>query len=250
MTATLPISISVKRNLKRMLPSAVARVLFRSQRYAQMDLQSTFEHIYSAGDWAGSSERGLCSGPGSRGRYVEEYCQMLSLILRDHRVKSLADLGCGDFNTGLTISRMVDSYIGVDIAGPVIEANTRAFADDRVRFLQADLTSSSLPEADAGILRQVLQHLSNREIGRVLGNVLRTYPLVVITEHIYVGPKARPNVDIPHGAGTRIHEKSGVFIDQFPFLLEGATFVGDIHYGQSEVLRTWVCSRYPQLRAD
>jgi hypothetical protein len=175
---------------------------------------------------------------------------MLSLILRDHRVKALADLGCGDFNTGLTISRMVDSYIGVDIAGPVIEANTRAFADDRVRFLQADLTSSSLPEADAGILRQVLQHLSNREIGRVLGNVLRTYPLVVITEHIYVGPKARPNVDIPHGAGTRIHEKSGVFIDQFPFLLEGATFVGDIHYGQSEVLRTWVCSRYPQLRAD
>jgi SAM-dependent methyltransferase len=153
-------------------------------------------------------------------------------------VDSVADLGCGDFNTGRIISGFVARYIGVDIAPAVIDANTRAHATGRISFLQADLTRDLLPPAGAAILRQVLQHLTNKEICAVLNNVLRTYPLTFITEHVYIGRNAIPNLDIPHGPGTRVPMNSGVLVNRPPFSVK-AVPLGDIQYARDEVLRTW-----------
>jgi SAM-dependent methyltransferase len=150
----------------------------------------------------------------------------------------VADLGCGNFNTGKAIAPLVARYTGVDIAQPVIDANTRAYSGERIRFVRADLTRDPLPRADAAIVRQVLQHLTNSEIGAALDNILHAYPLVFITEHLYTGRGSRPNLDIPHGPGTRVPMKSGVWIDQPPFSAR-ATLAGDIEYAPNEVLRTW-----------
>jgi hypothetical protein len=137
------------------------------------------------------------------------------------------------------IAPLVERYIGVDIAQSVIDANKRAHESERISFVRADLTRDPLPRADAGVVRQVLQHLTNSEIRAALKNVLWTYPLAFITEHIYVGRGVKPNLDIPHGPGTRVPMKSGVFIDRPPFSLK-AKMVGDIVYAPNEVLRTWV----------
>src|SRR5207249_9634619 len=88
------------------------------------------------------------------------------------------------------------------------------------------------------IVRQVLQHLTNFEVRLALENILRTYPIVFITEHLYVGRGAKPNLDMPHGPGTRVPMKSGVWIDRPPFSVK-AMSVGDIEYAPCEVLRTW-----------
>ena len=210
------------------------------RRYASLSLAEAFDQIYDLDAWADGGERAaLNSGPGSTGRYKEEYCVLLRNLLQAHDVKSVADLGCGNFNTGTAIATMVGHYTGVDIAQTVIDANLRAYSSDHVHFERGDLTQTPLPFADAAIVRQVLQHLTNAEVGAALDNVRRTYPLAFITEHVYVGRSTSPNLDMPHGPGTRVPMRSGIFIDQPPFNAT-AMAVGDIPYAPSEVLRTWI----------
>jgi hypothetical protein len=204
--------------VKRLIP-AFARSLLRNWRtqrrqrqYAPLTLEETFERVYHAKAWCGGDALTPNSGTGSTGRYVVEYCALITAVLRQNNVRSLADLGCG--------------------------VNTRVHAGEGVRFVRADVTRDALPPADAAILRQVLQHLTNAEVALALSNVLRTYSMALVTEHIYVGPGARPNRDMAHGPGTRVPLRSGVLIDQAPFGVR-ATVLGDIDYAPNQVLRTW-----------
>jgi hypothetical protein len=236
--------LNSKRFIKRILPPAARAVLTRvradrlQRQYAPLTLAETFDRVYNTNAWSGGDAVMPASGVGSTGRYVVEYCTLIETVIRAHNVSTIADLGCGNFNTGKVLAAMAESYTGVDIAQPVIESNTRVHASGHVQFLRADLTRDVLPPADAAIVRQVLQHLTNAEVGAVLSNVLRTYSLAIVTEHIYTGPGAKPNLDIPHGPGTRVPLKSGVLIDQAPFNVRAAV-VGDIEYAPNEVLRTW-----------
>jgi SAM-dependent methyltransferase len=209
------------------------------QRYAPLSLAETFDSIYISNVWGTSDDPTLNSGLGSTGRYVEEYCALMRTLLEQYGVNSVTDVGCGNFNSGKTIAPFVALYTGVDIAQSVIDANTRIYAGERIRFTRADLTRDSLPQADAAIVRQVLQHLTNAEIKLALDNLLGAFPLVFITEHVYIGKGSRPNLDIFHGPGTRVPMKSGVFVDRRPFDIR-AQSSGDIQCECGEVLRTWV----------
>lgn len=224
------------------LRSSVRRV---QRQYKQLSLSETFERIYSSTAWRGDpGVDAPKSGTGSTGRYAQEYCELLERLLGVYRPGSVADLGCGNFAIGKSIAGIVSRYIGVDIAQSVVDWNTREHSNEHVRFVVADVTSDPLPTADAAIVRQVFQHLSNSEIQSALRNILATYPLVVITEHIYTGHHSVPNVDISHGPGTRVPMRSGVFVDRPPFNLR-AKMAGDICYEPDEVLRTWVIERSP-----
>jgi SAM-dependent methyltransferase len=207
------------------------------QRYAGLSLSDTFDRIYQSEAW-GRGGATLNSGWGSAGKYAEEYGTLLRDLLVRYGIESVADLGCGDFNTGKLISAMVPAYTGVDITQQIVDLNTREYANERVSFVRADITRDALPPAGAAIVRQVFQHLSNREVQLALDNVLRTYPIAFVTEHIYVCPDSRPNLDISHGPGTRVHKRSGLLIDRPPFN-KNAVVVGDITRAPDEVLRTW-----------
>jgi hypothetical protein len=61
------------------------------------------------------------------------------------------------------------------------------------------------------LIREVLQHLSNAQILKVLPK-LQAYRWVLVTER-HMG--ATPNVDQSHGAPTRVG--SGVYLEQKPF---------------------------------
>ena len=74
------------------------------------------------------------------------------------------------------------------------------------------------PDGDLCLIRQVLQHLSNKQISQVLANCGK-FPYLVITEDVYNGPNVRPNLDIMHGPDNRLHRRSGVFLDRAPFSL-------------------------------
>jgi SAM-dependent methyltransferase len=241
----------VKSVIKRFLPSPIKSFIVRrhtshiQRQYAALSLADTFEHIYNSNAWGGNGT--IHSGTGSTGRYVENYCQLLQPLFTTYNISSVADLGCGNFNTGKLIAALVSQYTGVDIAQVVIDANTQHYSSDRIHFLRADLTRDSLPPADAAVLRQVLQHLTNSEIIAALDNILRMYPVVFVTEHIYVGRSAKMNLDIAHGPGTRVPMRSGIWVDQPPFNAP-AKWVGDIDYAPDEVLRTWVLKGRGELR--
>ncbi len=241
--------LNTKSFIKRVLPAPLRSAWVRARtrqiqrQYEPLSRSEVFDKVYAVGAWGGKFAEGAgSSGSGSNGRYAAEYCALMGDLLRVNRVTSVADLGCGDFKIGRVLAEMVARYTGVDIAGSVIDWNSRIYSNEHIRFVRADVVSDSLPPAGAALVRQVLQHLSNNEIQAALENILRTYRLAFVTEHVYIGPDSVPNRDIPHGPGTRVPFRSGVFVGEPPFNLS-AVIVGNIPYARGEVLRTWAVGR-------
>jgi SAM-dependent methyltransferase len=178
--------------------------------------KGVFNDIYSRNRWGG--ERGeMYSGSGSRGEAAVQYANYVKDFILSNNIKSVVDLGCGDFFIGQQIAIVVESYVGIDVVPSLIEFNNKKFGSDNVSFICADITSDNLPEGTLCLVRQVLQHMSNAQIARLLSR-LRKYELVIITEHQPgVEDLKIPNIDKVHGDDTRLYKGSGVYLDKDPF---------------------------------
>ncbi len=177
---------------------------------------TVFEEVYAKRGWADDGSA-FHSGPGSIGIASELYGRTISRFISEHQIRSVVDLGCGDFRVAqLFVSDSID-YTGIDIVAPLIAHNEARFASNNVRFLCLDITSDELPKADLCLLREVLQHLSNQEIAVILEQA-RKYRYVIYTDYQpAAAAKVGPNKDMAHGRDTRIWRDSGVFLDQPPF---------------------------------
>jgi SAM-dependent methyltransferase len=144
------------------------------------------------------------------------FAQVVKKELRAGRVRTVVDLGCGDFKVGRLIADLGVEYVGVDIVPDLIQANKDRYGRIGVKFEHADLLTRPLPPGDLALLRQVLQHLSNDEIRAVLRNC-HSYDALLITEHIPADDAWVPNLDKPHGPDIRLFKRSGVALDAPPF---------------------------------
>jgi SAM-dependent methyltransferase len=212
----------LKHAVKSLIPQVVlaARtrwIISRQRReFAGLDAQQTFERIYARKHW-GEAAPEFDSGSGSADTVTQAYVQMVRDFIARHDVRSVVDLGCGDFRVGRQLATDSVDYTGVDIVRPLVDRNRRRFGGPKVRFEHRNLIEDrDLPRADLALLRQVLQHLSNDEILRVLENCQR-YPYLIVTEHLPTDASAIPNLDKPHGPDIRLYDGSGVFLDRPPF---------------------------------
>lgn len=153
-------------------------------------VSKVFTDIYADGVW------GEGSGPGSASHETIAYRAFLQGFLQWNRVRSVVDLGCGDWQ----FSRFIDwsgvDYTGVDVVAPVIEANRARFGGEHVRFMLTDGGFEALPEADLLIAKDVLQHLDTRRIQWFLAATER-YPRVLVTNTM--DPAGRTNAVIQNG---------------------------------------------------
>jgi len=163
----------------------------------------------------------MYSGSGSRGEAAVQYANSVKDFILSNNIKSVVDLGCGDFFIGKQIAIVVENYVGIDVAPSLIEFNNKKFGGDNISFICADITSDDLPEGTLCLVRQVLQHMSNAQIARLLSR-LRKYEFVIITEHQPgVEDLKIPNIDKVHGDDTRLYKGSGVYLDKAPFNVSG-----------------------------
>jgi len=128
------------------------------------------------------------------------------------------DLGCGDFNVGGQLRPYCGSYVACDVVPALIRRNNDKFAGTKVDFRCIDIVEDDLPQGDIVFLRQVLQHLGNTQILRVVRKLYQ-YKFLVLTEHIPTSPAFLPNRDKATGGGIRLKQGSGVVLTEFPFLL-------------------------------
>jgi hypothetical protein len=131
---------------------------------------------------------------------------------------SVVDLGCGDFSVGEQLRPYCGRYVACDIVPALIERNKERFAAAQVDFRCIDIIKDDLPDGDIAFLRQVLQHLNNAQISKVVQKLYR-YKFLVLTEHIPSCPAFAPNRDKPTGGGTRLPHSSRVVLTAPPFLL-------------------------------
>jgi SAM-dependent methyltransferase len=152
---------------------------------------------------AGEGERGSYdSGSGSRPDITGLYISALRALIQDEAVKTVVDLGCGDFEVGRRILSPELSYVGCDIVPGLVARNDARFGNEYIEFRNLDVVTDPLPEGDLCIIRQVFQHLSNGDIAAVLRKA-RQYPLVVVTDEQVAGDNTNSNIDINPYHGTR-----------------------------------------------
>lgn len=178
--------------------------------------KKAMEQIYELNLWGGG-EAEFYSGLGSHHlELLEPYVNVVSTFLKSFEAPlTVCDLGCGDFNVGRHLLPYCKQYVGVDIVEPLIQRNKEKFRQEGLAFVSLDIAEDELPDGDCVLLRQVLQHLSNAEVEKVL-NKLSKYKYVILTEHIPEG-NFEPNLDIISGQGIRLKKNSGLDITAPPF---------------------------------
>jgi len=177
------------------------------------------QQVYEMKLWGGK-EFEFYSGIGSHdSKIIKPYLYSVIAFLTSHKNSlSVCDLGCGDFNIGKHLAKYTRKYIAIDIVEKLIDRNKTLFKQDNLEFHCLDITEDELPEGDCIIIRQVLQHLSNSEIQKIIKK-LTPYKYVILTEHIPMGTFT-PNKDIISGQGIRLKQNSGVNLLEAPFIFK------------------------------
>ena len=213
------------------------------QQYGQLSVAEAFAQTYSNKLWGGVEGNEFFSGIGSLDEFGTPYAEWLTGFIVERGIENVVDLGCGDFQIGQKICSVHSvNFIGIDIVPDLIKSNQSRHANANISFICADIIEDELPDGDVCLIRQVLQHLSNSQISRVLANCSK-FPYLVVTEDIYCGRRMRPNVDIMHGPDNRLHKRSGVFLDKAPFCLETESVLEIPCPEFSSVIRTCLIER-------
>jgi len=147
---------------------------------------TAFTQIYRANRWNGKETR---SGPGSGTEATEALVTWLPEICEELGIGSVLDAGCGE---GMWQPDL-PGYIGVDIVREAI-AVAHTHHPERTYGL-ADICRDALPQADAVLCRDALQHLSLSDGQAALSNFRRMGAKYLIAS----SHQGEHNVDVAAG---------------------------------------------------
>jgi hypothetical protein len=212
------------------------------EKFAEKSVAETFSEIYKNNVWGGKSGE-FFSGEGSRGKYAKVYAETVKNFIAENDIEKVVDLGCGDFQVASMFVSDDFHYTGCDVVPDLIEHLNKNFGSEKRNFRQANIVEDKLPEGDLCLIRQVLQHLSNAEIERILENC-KKFRYLIITEH-YPNPNVElvPNLDIPHGPDMRLHYDSAVVLDKPPFNLQNVKLLVETEADDDTRIKTFLITQ-------
>jgi hypothetical protein len=217
--------IMLTKNHTRSVVRKLAKVVLSDDFLRRRSFQNVYKHEW----WGREDTSKFYSGVGSRGPAAAFYVERMAELLKKHaeelgRPLTIVDIGCGDFHVACNLLEKVPdcNYIGCDIVPEVIAHNAATYANNRVRFQTLDAVRDSFPEGDVCLIRQVLQHLPNADILKIVHRL--PYAIVYVTEGQPVERAGPVNPDKPVGAEVRFNWRTGrgrgVELAQPPFNLD------------------------------
>ena len=129
-----------------------------------------FTYLYENNVWGSNNvaEYNGSSGSGSSIEYNKDtYIPFLKKFIIDNNIKTVIDLGCGDFLCGKLIYDDLDIfYIGYDTYKKIIDYNIAHNASTKYSFIHSDFCNNkeNIIEGDLFILKDVIQHWSCNSI--------------------------------------------------------------------------------------
>lgn len=100
------------------------------------------------------------SGPGSYLKNTTETVSLINQTIKKYNIKTILDLGCGDWNWFKTINMEdIISYVGWDSHNGMIESNRKQYGNPRIKFDIKDIVLEEYPKVDLIICRDVLFHM-------------------------------------------------------------------------------------------
>ena len=139
-------------------------------------METIFTDLYEREFWGsnGHLEYRGSSGSGSDPEFNQPYITWLRRYIQENRIQSIVDIGCGDFRCGPHI--YTDSeihYTGIDVYKPLIESLQKEFTEFRFLHLDCFKEPEKIPSADLYILKDILQHWSNKDITEFLERLIQ-----------------------------------------------------------------------------
>ena len=175
-------------------------------------MQHLFEKIYSLHSWYDNES---ISGPGASMKQTEKLRTVLPKLLKELQVDSVLDIPCGDFNWMKEVDLTPCHYIGADIVHDIVNQNKIKYASPRREFTWADITSSTLPQADILFCRDCFVHFSYADILYAIRNIKRSKSKFLLTTTF----TNRSNEDIVTGLWRPINLEAPPFFFPKPFRL-------------------------------
>ena len=163
------------------------------------EMGSSFAGIFHSAEWD-ATQRSR-SGPGSWPELTVEYRRILQDCLRRLQVRSVVDIGCGDWASSRHIYWSGISYLGVDVVPDLIEWLNATYGSDHVRFSCADAVRDDLPTADLAIAKDVLQHWPNHAVQALLPRLSRFRYALVTNDRECVVPGDWRSLWLPRRVG-------------------------------------------------
>ena len=172
-------------------------VLFSCLRAGDIHTEA-FTNIYNNAVWGKNNQGEGFSGGGSTFEKTVKYRKLLQNFLKEKNIKSVVDIGCGDWEFSKYINWDGIDYIGFDVVDWVIKNDISRFSNDHIHFFTSNFLDEDLPEADLLLCKHVLQHLSNEDVLKLIPQ-FKKYKYCLVTNEVDRHSLTSNNVDIKPG---------------------------------------------------
>lgn len=144
-------------------------------------MKQDFEDIYKKNRW------GNGSGSGSRPTYCEKYLEWLDGFMSKNSIKSVSDVGCGDFQLYEWFDWTGIDYSGCDISGTALSMAHERTDLPLVEVASLDETLAFVEgrKADLVILKDVMMHWTDEELTYFLTHLVSLPWKFVVTSNSF-----------------------------------------------------------------
>jgi len=150
------------------------------------------------------------SGPGSHTVNTLESVDFINNTIRNYEIKSILDLGCGDWNWFKNINLCSSLYLGWDACDIMINKNTELYGCSSVKFDVKDIVTEVYPKVDLIICRDVLFHMTSDLSIKILNKIEKSCKYFITTNF------NESKVNRPHRKGWGYYDIN-INIDPFFF---------------------------------
>ena len=144
-----------------------------------IDREESFSEIYEKHSWDGETRSGNGSDLANTQFLREDYQR----FLKDEGIKSILDIGCGEFNWQQHLDFTGIDVIGIDIVSEVVETLTNKFP--QFSFIHHDMVESApdIQYSEVVFSRDVIQHLDIEDIRKFIRNSVKINEGFLILNH-------------------------------------------------------------------
>lgn len=194
------------------------------------------KYVVETSDWAGNS------GGGSSAYHTIPYKAFLESFIQANSIRSVLDIGCGDWQFSQFTNFGPGEYHGYDVVPSVVESNRKAFGSAKRIFEKMPEDIDRLPACELVIIKDVLQHLSNDKIFLFCRKIFPRHKFCLITNS-FEKLNTPQNIDIFDG------EFRCLDLTATPFCVPGA-YVCEIGSALWERIRTLLVINPQMLSAQ
>jgi len=139
-----------------------------------MTHKEIFTEIYDKKLWGGGS------GGGSTPENTVYYRAILQAFMKENKIETVIDFGCGDWQFSKLINWDGIQYLGIDCVDIVIDENKKLFETANIKFI---CTTDITARAELLIVKDVFQHWCIEAIDSFLLKAITNFKYILITNN-------------------------------------------------------------------